>query len=200
MSKFIKANQTAPKMVFTTKTLVDMLQEAGTDVNSSIDRVFDFRECLKDENASFAFSFGRAIRLLTDDFAVLVNSQASPNQGDCNLTGNFYYSGIPNLIFLLLENAIYRGSQGEAKPSLVEYFFGKRGLVFQITDNGCGFNPLPIIIATQNGTRKRGIHYQCQGSGFTAMNEPHYEVNINSSEDKPSGTTVTVMYKYQKSS
>ncbi len=103
-----------------------------------------------------------------------------------------------SVVDMLLENAHYRGYLGDSSKQItMKYYFGKEGVVIQVIDQGVGFDAQKVINAFEQQAQNKGEHYQDNGWAMRTLLKPEFHVNIQSSTDKPTGTTVTLMYKYQ---
>ena len=99
------------------------------------------------------------------------------------------------IVDFLVENAMYRGYR-KFGTVVVEYVFGEKGVLVQVSDKGKGFDPKPIIEAAQNSAMKKRVHFKGNGWAFKAMARPEFEAVVESALGK--GTTVTVFYKYSQ--
>ena len=98
----------------------------------------------------------------------------------------------------LLENCFNRAYDFEKeKPIQIKHYFGKQGLIYSVQDWGKGFDSHKLIIAAKKNRLRRGKHYQNKCMATKFMIKPLLESSIESSTIEPTGTTVTIMYKYQ---
>ena len=101
------------------------------------------------------------------------------------------------VIEFLVGNAYIHGygwkPGGEIRLS---YYFGTKGVVFRVSDDGDGFDSEELIKAAKNGDIERWKHFMNTGAGTRFLMLPHYEATIESSQVEPTGTTVTVMFRY----
>jgi len=171
-------------MVFVDTTLDDMLQDVGS---VPLRVMYDLMP--KSKSLKWFYAYQKENRRILE---------ISLNQGDFErLTREPDYHGWMqmSLIDFLVENSFYRGYDGEPhKPIQVKYFFGETGAVFQVIDEGKGFDAVTVIEAAQQGKLEKGKHYKDHGWAIRTLAKPEFEAAITSSEH---GTTVTVMYTYQ---
>ena len=101
-------------------------------------------------------------------------------------------------IVYIIENAKIHGYCDEPDNIItVRYFFGKRGMVYQISDVGIGFDSISVVTAFRNHNAVRGIHFYNNSWGFAALMKPELKARVESSITEPTGTTVTIKYTYK---
>ena len=107
-----------------------------------------------------------------------------------------------DLFIELLHNCWYRAytydytiNAKRTGPVHIRTFFGSEGVVIQIEDFGIGFNAKEALDALCSG----GQHFfNNRGTGLKSLFlDPDYVVGIVSSRKPPTGTTISIMYKYR---
>ena len=193
VEKFINSCYLTYAMTYVRKSLAEMLVDIGlrADSPATIEDIF--------------ITARGTIGLSTNAALAYYNTPIFRNHLKSNVPNEDDYlelyrgSGFGGVFDHLGTNSYYYGYDCESgKKIIIRYYFGREGVVIAVQDFGKGFDAKREMEILMDDNRQQERLCHNLGNGLKFFRRPEYEANIVSSQVEPTGTTVTIMYKYTK--
>ncbi|MAH32821.1 hypothetical protein CL615_00340 [archaeon] len=173
-------------MVFVEKSLDQMISEIGGVTSRQVDNI-------KTENGY------KWIKRFVEDCKYDFDINHLPERVNRPYVKNILFDteSNQNLLTYLIENCFIRAYAEEPdKPIKIDYFFGPKGFIYQVSDKGVGFDSEKLTAIESKKELVKGVHYQNKGRATKYLLNPKFQATIKSRMKHPTGTTVTAMYTY----